>query len=117
MSSKPNKTKKAAPADVPHDELWRSGRSRFDLNQFRFGRDRKWHFSGQQPDETVTQIFREHWWFLVLAALPLFVALIVFILVVWASVKLANPLWPIFELIAVILIIAALAWFICERPH
>ncbi len=112
MSSKLNKTKKAAPADVPHDELWRSGRSRFDLNQFRFGRDRKWHFSGQQPDETVTQIFREHWWFLVLAALPLFVALIVFILVVWASVKLANPLWPIFELIAVILIIAALAWFI-----
>jgi membrane protein YdbS with pleckstrin-like domain len=109
MSSKPKKQDKKA---APIGNLWRSGRSRFGLNEIRFGKDRKWHFPGQQPDETVTKIVREHWWFLVLSALPLLVTLILFILAVWASGKLANPIWPFLELIIVILIIGALGWFI-----
>ncbi len=113
MSSKTNaKDKKAAPTEIPYDELWRSGRSRFGLQQLRLGRDKKWHFSGQQADETVIKIFREHWWFLVTSALPLIGAVILLILILWGSVKLAHPIWSFFEIIAVVAILGTLGWFI-----
>lgn len=113
MSSKVNgQRKKTSTPETPYDELWRSGRARFGVQQLRFGRDKKWHFAGQQPDETVIKIIREHWWFLVTAALPLFVALILLLLIVWGSVKLASPIWSFLEIIAVVAILGALVWFI-----
>jgi membrane protein YdbS with pleckstrin-like domain len=103
--------KKAAQAKVPHNEPSRSGRSRFGP-QIRFGRDKKWHFSSQQPDEVVNRIVREHWGVLVKSALPLLGALILLIIIALASVKVANPNWPILELIAVVIIAGTLLWFI-----
>ena len=113
MSSKANaKNKKASPTKIPYDELWRSGRPRFGIQNLRFGRDKKWHFSGQQPDETVIKIFREHRWFLVVPALPLIGALTILILIILVSLKFANPIWPFFEIIAGVLIVGTLVWFI-----
>ncbi len=113
MSSKAKgQDKKASTPEMPHDERWRSGRSRFGVQKLRFGKDKRWHFSGQQPDEVVTRLVREHWWFLVTSALPLFGALILLILILYASVKIASPIWPFFEIIAGVAIVGALALFI-----
>src|SRR2546421_8108852 len=113
MSSKAKgQDKQASTPEMPHDELWRSGRSRFGVQQMRFGRDKRWHFSGQQPDEVLNKVVREHWWFLAKSALPLFGALLLLILIVYASAKIASPLWPFFEIIAGVAILGALGWFI-----
>jgi len=103
--------KKAAPAKAPLNEPWRSGRSRFGP-QLRFGRDKKWHFSSQQPDEVVDKIVREHWGVLVKSAVLPLGALILLIIIALASVTVANPNWPILELIAVVITAGALGWFI-----
>jgi membrane protein YdbS with pleckstrin-like domain len=113
MSSKVNgKRKKTSTPDTPYDELWRSGRARFGVQQLRLGRDKKWHFAGQLPDETVIKIIREHWWFLVKSALPLLVALVLLLLIVWGSAKLASPIWSFLEVIVIVAIFGALVWFI-----
>lgn len=113
MSSKAKgQNKKASTPEVPYDERWRSGRSRFGVQKLRFGRDKRWHFSGQQPDEIVTRLVREHWWFLVISALPLFGALILLILILYASVKIASPIWPFLEIIAGVAIVGAAVWFL-----
>ena len=113
MSSKAKgQGKKASTPELPYDERWRSGRSRFGVQKLRFGRDKRWHFSGQQPDEVVTRLVREHWLFLVISALPLFGALILLILILYASVKIASPIWPFLEIIAGVAIVGALVWFL-----
>jgi membrane protein YdbS with pleckstrin-like domain len=113
MSSKANgQRKKPSTPETPYDELWRSGRARFGVQQLRLGRDKKWHFVGQQPDETVIKIIREHWWFLVKSALPLLVALVLLLLIVWGSAKLASPIWSFLEVIVIVAIFGALVWFI-----
>jgi membrane protein YdbS with pleckstrin-like domain len=110
MSSKAQ-DKKAAPAKVSNKEPRRPRRTRFGP-QLRFGRDKKWHFSNQQPDEEVNKIVREHWGVLVKSALLPLGALILLIVIVLASVTVSNPSWPIFELIAVLIIAGTLLWFI-----
>jgi membrane protein YdbS with pleckstrin-like domain len=113
MSSKANgQRKKPSTPETPYDELWRSGRARFGVQQLRLGRDKKWHFAGQLPDETVIKIIREHWWFLVKSALPLLVALVLLLLIVWGSAKLASPIWSFLEVIVIVAIFGALVWFI-----
>src|SRR5436190_1206880 len=113
MSSKANgQRKKTTTPQTSYDELWRSGRSRFGVQQLRLGRDKKWHFAGQQPDETVIKIIREHWWFLVKSALPLIGALVLLVSIIWGSVKLANPIWSFLEVIVIVAIFGALGWFI-----
>lgn len=93
----------------------RAGKRGFSLDilGFRRGRDRQWHFSGQQPDETVRLVVRRHWWFLVQPALPLIVAIIVLLLVLWAAVAIPGQtsLWTILSIAAVVAIFITGIWF------
>ncbi len=76
------------------------------------GRDKRWHFVGQQSDEVVHKILHKHWIFLFIPALPAVGAFIVLVILLWVSTrfsKLGLP-WGIFELIDVILMVILLIW-------
>jgi len=97
------------------DDPWRSGRSRWGIQNFRRGRDKRWHFSGQQPDETVKMVVRKHPLFLLKAALPA-LGSIAFLLVATAlladaSLRAFHALWVGLEIVAGILVLIAFAWF------
>jgi membrane protein YdbS with pleckstrin-like domain len=97
------------------DDLWRTRRSRWGIKNFHRGRDKQWHFSGQQPDETVKMLVRKHPLFLLKAALPL-LGSIAFLLVATAlmadaSLSAFHPLWVGLEIVASILVLIAFAWF------
>ncbi len=114
MAKRP-KRQAVAGAPAPSRSAWRRGQQGFSLNvlQFRRGRDKQWHFSGQQPDEVVRLVVRKHWWFLVQPALPLVGAVIALFLVLWASTSIpASPtLWYILDAVAFIAILATGVWF------
>jgi hypothetical protein len=114
MANKP-KRQAAAGSSVNARKDWRQGRSGFSLNvlQFRRGRDKQWHFSGQQPDEIVRMVVRKHWWFLVLPALPLVGAVIALFVVLWASTSLPGPsaLWYALDAVTLIAIVVTGVWF------
>ncbi len=114
MSSKATE-KKSAGTEVTHEERWRSGRPRFFGRQnVHLGRDKKWHFSGQQADEEVHLVVRKHWWFLVKPALPFIASCILLGLVLFATVRFPNPLfpWTFFEILAIVLFFGTLGWFV-----
>ncbi len=114
MANKP-KRQALAGASVNARKDWRQGRRGFSLNvlQFRRGRDKQWHFSGQQPDEIVRLVVRKHWWFLVLPALPLVGAVIALFLVLWASTSIPGPstLWYILDAVTFVAIVITGIWF------
>ncbi len=103
---------KQSVATKPVDR-WQSGRPRFSIQEFRMGRDKKWHFSGQEPGEEVRAVVRKHWWFLVRPALP-FLASIVAIFLVLGAIA-AYPkydlIWAYLEIGVVLLTIGTGAWF------
>lgn len=106
-----SKQKVAAPAK-PVDR-WQSGRPRFNIQEFRFGKDRKWHFSGQEPDEEVRVVVRQHWWFLVQPALPFLAAVIGIFLVLGlaAAFPAYGVIWAYLEIAVVLLTIGTGVWF------
>ena len=113
MSSKVQ-GKKTVAANAPEEDRFRSGRARFGLQQLRRGRDKRWHFAGQQPDETVRMVVRRHKFFLLTPALPLLGSFILLGLVLYGATSLPNPLipWPFFEILAIAFIIGTAAWFV-----
>ncbi|MFL5627279.1 MAG: PH domain-containing protein [Ktedonobacteraceae bacterium] len=113
MSSKVQE-KKSVVAKASPEDRYRSGRSRFGLQRLRIGRDRRWHFAGQQPDETVRMVVRRHKFFLLTPALPLLGSIFLLMLVLLGATSLPNPLipWPFFEILAFALIVGTGVWFI-----
>src|SRR5215467_9064334 len=89
--------KRNKPVDpLVEDDLWRSGRARWGIQNFQRGRDKRWHFSGQGKDETVKMVARKHWLFLIRPALPLLGSVIALFGVLALHVRMPpalHPLW------------------------
>ena len=105
-------SKKQSPITAPVDR-WQSGRPRFNIQQFRMGRDKKWHFSGQEPGEEVRIVVRKHWWFLVRPALPFLASIVSIFLVLGAiaSYPRYDVIWAYLEIAAILLTIGTGIWF------
>ena len=105
---------KASKAPEPN-ETWVSGRSRWGLSRIRMGRDKRWHFSGQQPDEFVRLVVRKHWWFLIAPGLPLIGSILALMLVFWAStvpaLKGMSVFWQLLEFGVGFLLLVTGGWF------
>jgi len=108
--------RKATPATAQEDDPWRSGRSRWGIQNFRRGRDKQLHFSGQQKDEEVKMVVRKHPLFLLKAALPLLGSIILLLvstaLTANASLGLFRPLLTGVQIVAAILILVTTVWFL-----
>ncbi len=78
------------------------------------GRNRRYVFRGQQPDETVKMVIRAHKFFLILPALPLVGAIIGLFVVIGLSGRFpqAGPFWTLLDYISVIAIIIAAVYFL-----
>lgn len=65
------------------------------MHQLHRGRDGKWHFYGQDPDETVRLIVREYWLFLVKPALPLILSILALATMSWVDTlfPFLGPIW------------------------
>jgi hypothetical protein len=96
------------------DDLWRSGRDRWGIQNFRRGRDKRWHFSGQGKDEIVKLVVRKHWLFLIRPALPLLGSVIAFfgVLALHARMPALRPLWIGLEIVIGLLILGTAIWFL-----
>lgn len=112
MSSNVPTTNNPPPSQASYLDQWRSGRARFGWRQFRRGRDKKWYFPGQKPDETVRMVVRKHKIFLLRPALPLIGAIIAFILVTDVAFTHPNPAWGVLEAVIIVLIVIAIGWFL-----
>jgi uncharacterized membrane protein YdbT with pleckstrin-like domain len=108
--------RKTDPATAQEDDPWRSGRSRWGIQNFRRGRDKQWHFSGQQKDEEVKMVVRKHPVFLLKAALPVLgsIALLLVSTALTANVslRLFHPLFTGLQIVAAILILVTGVWFL-----
>lgn len=105
-----NKNKTSVASSQSSTDPWTSGRKRFSWQQFRMGRDKKWHFSGQQPGEEVRAVVRKHWWFLVRPGLP-FLGSLVLLLASVLTAPLLGALWWLLFLCVFLLVIGTGIWF------
>lgn len=102
----------AVAAAPPEQDPWKPHRQRHWRILYR-GKDKKPHFHGQKPDESVTLVVRKHKWFLVRPALPFIGAIAAFLLISAGALRLPSLgiLWGLLEGAAVILMIVTGAWF------
>jgi Bacterial PH domain/PASTA domain len=70
---------------------WKPVRVHAMFRRFRRGPDKKKRFNGQQPDEEIRRIVREHPIFFVQSTVPLLVALIFLAVVVWLETRGVVP--------------------------
>lgn len=121
MSSQTKTKAKKTPAppatsssSVPQHEIWQSGRSRWNLRQFRRGRDKQWHFPGQQEGEIVRLVVRKHKWFLVGPALPLLGAIALFLFVLGLSTFQPglHAIWLPANVITFLIMVVAAVYFV-----
>jgi len=120
MANKVKNAQTSMQAEEPENR-WKSGGKRFSLqrirhgfrNNIRRGSDKRWHFSGQQPGETVIMVVRRHWWFLVQSALPFAGSIVFLFLVFWGAVALPGlgAIWYLLEIIAGVLVLGTGGWF------
>ncbi|HLG66171.1 MAG TPA: PH domain-containing protein [Ktedonosporobacter sp.] len=113
MADKSNGKQAAASTSASSSDPYLSGRKRFGIQALRRGRNREWHFSGQQPGEEVRMVVRRHWWFLIRPALPLIGAVFAFFVILWAATVLPafGTFWLLLEGVGVLGIIATGIWF------
>src|SRR5437660_4803414 len=113
MADKSKGTQATASTPVPPSDPYLSGRKRFGLQALRSGRNREWHFAGQQPGEEVRMVVRKHWWFLLGPALPLIGSIVAFFVILWAATVLPalGSLWLLLEGLGVVGIIGTGIWF------
>lgn len=104
---------KITPAAPTHELPWQFWRHRLSLLQFWRGRDKRWYFFGQQPDEQVRLLVRRHWWFMVQPALPFVAATAILIIILWTAAALPSwaSLWYLLELVAFLAMLGTGAWF------
>ena len=111
MSSKaPQKT----PTQPPPDDPWRSGRARFNILRLRRGRDKKWHFVGQQQSEVVRLVVREHKVFLIPPALPFIGSFFLLFITLGATTAMSSlgSFWLLVNIAVIILVIGTGIWFV-----
>jgi len=79
------------------------------FRRFRRGPDKKKRFNGQQPDEEIRRVVREHPIFFLRTTVPLLLSLIFFGLVVWLQTRGVAPqaFFPVLYLIGIIAIVGS----------
>ncbi len=99
-------------SNAPQIDEWKPERVHNVIRRFKKGPDKKLHFVGQQSDEVIRRIVREHFIFYWRSAIPLFLAIILFVLLVWANTALPqlSTVWHALEIVAAILIVFAAAY-------
>src|SRR5690349_12781746 len=104
---------KTTPTAPNNDVPWRFWRRSLVLLQFWRGRDKRWYFFGQQPDEQVRLLVRRHWWFLVQPALPFIASTIALILILWSAAAMPSlgSLWYLLELATFLAMLGTGGWF------
>lgn len=111
-----SKTPKQQPPPPQDEDIWRSGRRRFGWRQFRQtwqGRDKQWHFSGQEPGEVVRLVVRKHWLFLIPAALPFLGSIAALVIVTWLTTIVNEPpaLWETLYVVVFMITVGTGIWF------
>jgi hypothetical protein len=103
-----------APQQQAQDDAWRPQRVHGGFRQLRRGRDKQWHFRGQEPDEVVRRVLRRHPWFLIKAALPFIGSL--FLLIVLLALDIGQPglrpIWLFLILIVSLLVLFTAGYFV-----
>jgi hypothetical protein len=101
-SNAPQKTQTTTQTD-----LWKKKRVHRVIRRFKRGPDGKRHFDGQQPDEEIRRIVREHPIFYVRSALPFILTLIITSIFVWGNIAIPqmSGAWHLVELIAALALI------------
>jgi membrane protein YdbS with pleckstrin-like domain len=96
------------------DEAWRPRRVHGGFRQLRRGRDKQWHFIGQEQDEHVRKVVRRHPWFLIKAALPFIGSLLA--LIILLAIDIGDPalraIWLFLILIASLFVLFTAAYFV-----
>src|SRR5579883_83661 len=103
-----------APQSTAPAEWKPTRREHGGLRQVRRGKDRKLTFKGQDPDEEVKQVVRQHPIFLLRPALPVLVVLLLFLIVSALFVRLPEfgPLWGLLDLLLAVLFVLAVGYFL-----